>query len=106
MPIGVYDKAKNVRLFEITLAQRDQLIAALQEESARDHDYYIDAAVVDFLDGKVDAELLEKLRLAVGAPPKRDDAELEIAQDGAVDDEAALGAVELPEGIDVEWREE
>ena len=42
MPIFLYDKAQNQRLFEITPEQRDQLVDALEEESTRDRDYYID----------------------------------------------------------------
>ncbi len=54
MAIVLYDKVQNRRLFEITVAQRDQLIAALEEESTKDRDYYVDANVIDFLEGFLD----------------------------------------------------
>ncbi len=103
MPIVLYDKAQNRRLFEITTAQRDQLVDALEEESSRDRDYYIDAAVLDFLDGRVDGEVLDRLRPLVGAT----DAPTPGVEAAADDDE-------LPEvdpaaesgGLDIEWREE
>ncbi len=101
MAIVLYDKAQNRKLFEITVEQRDQLVDALEEESSNDHDYYLDAAVLDFLEGKVDAALLEKLRPLVGATP--------VAPEGL---EAASEDEEMPEvaeesaGLDVQWREE
>ncbi len=101
MAIVLYDKAQNRRLFEISVAQRDQLIDALEEESATDHDYYVDAAVVDFLEGKVDEELLVKLRPLVGASP--------VAPEGLVaasDDEELPEVAEESAGLDIEWREE
>jgi hypothetical protein len=107
MPIFLYDKAQNQRLFEITPEQRDQLVDALEEESTTDRDYYIDVAVVEFLDGKLDAELLEKLRLLVGAPaaPPQEGVET-IAEDGTEESEQLPEMPEFPEGLDVEWREE
>jgi hypothetical protein len=102
MPIALYDKAQNRRLFEITADQRQQLIDALEEESTRDRDYYIDANVLDFLDGKVDADLLAKLRPLVGAAPVASAGDVEAAGD---DDEMPEVDGELP-GIEIEWREE
>ena len=58
MAIVIYEKGTKRRLFEITPPQRDQLIDALEEEDAEDHDYYVDAAVCDFLDDKVDAPVV------------------------------------------------
>lgn len=102
MAIVLYDKAQNRRLFEITLEQRDQLIDALEEESTVDRDYYIDAAVIDFMTGKVDVELLDKLRPLVGAAPAAADGAAEAASE---DDEMPEVDAELA-GIDIEWREE
>jgi hypothetical protein len=99
MPIALYDKDHGRRLFEITAAQRDELVAALEEESRKDHDYYIDADVLDFLDGKVDATLLAKLRPLVGAVPALDAAAADADAEVVETDSA-------PEGIEIEWREE
>jgi hypothetical protein len=101
MAIVLYDKAQNRKLFEITVEQRDQLVDALEEESATDRDYYLDAAVLDFLEGKVDDALLAKLRPLVGASP--------VATEGleaAGDDEDLPEVAEESAGLDVEWREE
>ncbi len=102
MPIALYDKAQNRRLFEITTEQRDQLVDALEEESSKDRDYYIDANVLDFLEGKVDAALLGKLRELVGAPPA---AAGEVEVDADLDDIPEVDGAEPP-GLDIEWREE
>jgi hypothetical protein len=103
--IALYDKASGKRLFEITAVQRDQLVDALEEEDTDDHDYYIDAAVCEFLDGKLDAPLLAKLRALLGIKG-------EIGAAGGEPLETA-GEDELPppmsdedEGIEIEWREE
>lgn len=100
MPIALWDKDHGRRLFEITAAQRDQLAAALEEESRKDHDYYIDADVLDFLEGKVDAALIAKLRPLVGAVAPSDGA----SADG--DGEMPVETDQAPDGIEVEWREE
>jgi hypothetical protein len=102
MPIALYDKAQNRRLFEITEAQRQQLIEALEEESTKDRDYYIDANVLDFLDGKIDADLMSKLRPLVGATPS---APSDVEVDAEMDDIPETDGAELP-GLDIEWREE
>ena len=108
MAIVLYDKAQNKRLFEITIAQRDQLVDALEEESATDRDYYIDAAVIDFLAGKVDEALLAKLRPLVGAPPPEAEAEREAGAeiDSEIDDVPEVADDMGNDGIDIEWREE
>jgi hypothetical protein len=104
MPIALYDKAQNKRLFEITIEQRNQLVDALEEESTKDRDYYIDANVIDFLTGKVDEELLAKLRPLVGASPAAPaDAEIDAEMDDIPEMPEAAGE---PQGIDIEWREE
>lgn len=102
MPIALYDKAQNRRLFEITAQQRDQLVDALEEESTKDRDYYIDVNVLDFLEGKVDAELLGKLRPLVGAAPA---APSDVELDADMDDIPEMSGDD-PEGIEIEWREE
>jgi hypothetical protein len=102
MAIVLYDKAQNRRLFEISAAQLKQLVDALEEESSKDRDYYIDANVIDFLDGKVDEAVLAQLRPLVGAsaaPP----AGVEV--DADMDDIPELDG-EGPEGLEIEWREE
>jgi hypothetical protein len=101
MPIALYRKDDNTRLFEITAEQRDQLAAALEEESAKDHDYYIDADVLDFLDGKVDTALLTQLRPLVGTV-----APMEGASEEEVPENAVIETDEAPGGIEIEWREE
>jgi hypothetical protein len=107
MPIVIYEKEPQRRLFEVTRAQLDQLIDALEEEDEHDHDYYIDAAVLDFLDGKVDAIVLGRLREALGAAGKATDpaavGELLAAGD---DDEVPPVEGEDESGIEILWREE
>lgn len=103
MPIALYDKAQNRRLFEITAEERDQLVDALEEESTKDRDYYIDANVLDFLSGKVDAALLDKLRPLVGAPPAAA-APADVEVDADMSDIPEVDG-ELP-GLDIEWRDE
>lgn len=102
MAIALYDKAQNRRLFEISEGERDQLVAALEEETSTDHDYYIDANVLDFLEDKCDPQLVAKLRPLVGgtaAPPEGLEAATENDPVPEVDD------AEFP-GLDIEWREE
>jgi hypothetical protein len=102
MPIALYDKAQNRRLFEITKEQRQQLIDALEEESTKDRDYYIDANVLDFLDGKIDADLMAKLRPLVGGGPS---VPSDVEVDADMSDIPESDGAELP-GLDIEWREE
>jgi hypothetical protein len=104
MPIVIYEKGTGRRLFEITAAQRDQLVDALEEEDAEDHDYYVDAAVCDFLDDKVDKPVVAKLRELLGASGGAPaiGADLEAAGD----DEEPPAYDEDDEGIEIEWREE
>lgn len=102
MAIVLYDKAQNRKLFEITQAQRDQLIDALEEESSKDQDYYIDANVIDFLEGKVDDAVLAKLRPLVG-PVSAAPSDVEVDQD--MDDIPEVSGEE-PTGLEIEWREE
>jgi hypothetical protein len=102
MAIFLYDKATDRRLFEITSAQRDQLVEALEEESSTDHDYYIDAAVCDFLEGRLDGLILSRLRELIGAAPLPEG--LEAAGDG--DDPPPVEEPEEDRGLEIEWREE
>ncbi|MSP63671.1 MAG: hypothetical protein EXR72_25665 [Myxococcales bacterium] len=105
MAIAIYNKASEQRLFEITRVQLDELIDALEEEDEGDHDYYIDAAACDFLEGKIDAAVLSHLREALGSAGK--------ATEPPVGALAAGPEEELPEvededesGIEIVWREE
>ena len=102
MAIALYDKAKNLRLFEITENERDQLVAALEEESSTDHDYYIDANVLDFLEDKCDPQLVARLRpLVGGSSPAPDGTELA----GEGDAMPEVDDADFP-GLDIEWRVE
>jgi hypothetical protein len=105
MAIVVYEKEKGHRLFELTRAQLDELKGALEEEGEGDHDYYVDAAVCDFLDGKVDQAVVGKLRAALGAAGKAIDPA--VGELLAGDDEE-LPAVEREDesGIEILWRDE
>lgn len=102
MAIVLYDKVQNRRLFPISLAQRDQLVDALEEESSKDHDYYVDANVLDFLEGKVDDALLAQLRPLVGAVASAP-GDVEAASD---EEELPEVSGEEPSGLEIEWREE
>ena len=110
MPIAIYDKVANARLFEVTDAQRDQLVAALEEEDEADRDYYVDAAVCDFLDGRVDADVIAKLRDALKASGKAPVSPTGAGAEamGEDDELPEVGAGEDLEedGIEIEWREE
>jgi len=65
--IELYDNDKDVRLGQITEAQRDVLVDHLQETHPGDQDYYIDAATLDMLEADgADAELIGMLRSALG----------------------------------------
>ena len=107
MALALYDKTQNLRLFAISESERDQLVAALQEESSHDHDYYIDANVLDFLEDKCDPQLLAKLRPLVGgspvAPLALEALHLEAASES--DPVPEFDDAEFP-GLDIEWREE
>ena len=104
MAIALYDKAKNLRLFEISEAERDQLVTALEEESSTDHDYYIDANVLDFLEDKCDPLLVARLRALVGGSAPAPEG-TELAIEGEAMPEVADADADFP-GLDIEWREE
>jgi processive 1,2-diacylglycerol beta-glucosyltransferase len=65
--IDVYDNDTNQLIGSITDADLQVLIDALEEESADDRDYYINAATIDLLgDGRATDHLLHLLRSALG----------------------------------------
>ena len=114
MPIAIYDKSTDRRLFEITEEQLQQLIDALEEEDAGDRDYFINAAACDFLEGEIDPEIVAHLRAAL--PPRsptggaREDhaagTESETNDDEEDDDEEEYDDDEEDEGIEIQWRRE
>ena len=65
--VELFDAERNTLLGTITDAQLRFLINQLEEESADDQDYYLDAATIDLLeqDG-ADAPLVALLRQALG----------------------------------------
>jgi hypothetical protein len=66
--IDLYNAATNERLGSITEPDLQVLVDALEEESAQDQDYYIDAATIDLIaDGKATEHLVRLLRGALGA---------------------------------------
>ena len=65
--IDVYNAATNQLLGSITEPDLKVLVDALEEESADDQDYYIDAATIDVIaDGKATEHLVSLLRRALG----------------------------------------
>lgn len=126
MPIAIYEKGTDRRLFTITREQLDELVDALEEENEGDHDYYIDAAVCDFLDGKVDPGIVTRLREALAEAQRERDNELadedEDELDEGEEDEDEMAELEEEEdydddeedeyeedeetGIEIVWREE
>ena len=66
--IDVYNVATNELLGSITEADLQVLMNALEEESADDQDYFIDAATIDVVaDGRATDHLVALLRRAVGS---------------------------------------
>jgi processive 1,2-diacylglycerol beta-glucosyltransferase len=66
--IDLYNNDTDQLIGSITDADLKVLIDALEEESATDQDYYINAATVDLLgDGRASDHLLHLLRSALGA---------------------------------------
>jgi hypothetical protein len=116
MAIAIYEKAQGQRLFEINEEQLQALIDALEEEDVGDRDYYIDAAVCDFLEGRVDADVVARLRAAL--PPGARGGQTPAAEGDGADGAAAEAAEELDgeeapsldededQGIEIEWRRE
>lgn len=88
---ALYLKGTDRLVARLTEAQHAQLVELLEEESAGDRDYYLDGAVIAYLEQKgCDGALVAALRRALGAR-------------GAHDDDATLDRAEA--GIEVEWRE-
>lgn len=68
--IQLHDKDSDRLLAEISEAQLQFLIDHLEEESARDRDYYLDEATLAMLaEAGGDAALIETLRRALGGRP-------------------------------------
>jgi hypothetical protein len=65
--IDLYNAGTNELLGSITDADLKVLVDHLEEESAEDQDYYIDAATIDVIgDGQATEHLLGLLRKALG----------------------------------------
>jgi processive 1,2-diacylglycerol beta-glucosyltransferase len=65
--IDVYDNDTGKLIGSITETELQLLIDTLEEESAEDRDYYINAATIDMLgDGRATDHLLHLLRTALG----------------------------------------
>ena len=65
--IRLRDAASGAQLGTITEAQLEFLMQQLEEETATDQDYYIDADTVDLLEeAGADEDLLGVLRAAIG----------------------------------------
>jgi hypothetical protein len=66
--IDLYNAATNQPLGTITEPELQVLVDALEEESAQDRDYYIDAATIALIaDGKATDHLVHVLRDALGS---------------------------------------
>jgi hypothetical protein len=68
MVIDVYDNGTNQLLGSITEAELQVLVDALEEESDKDQDYFIDAPTIDLIaDGRATDHLVTLLRTALGS---------------------------------------
>jgi hypothetical protein len=66
--IDLYEATNNQLIGSITPADLQVLVDALEEESAQDQDYYIDAATIDLIaDGRASEHLVGLLRRALGS---------------------------------------
>jgi hypothetical protein len=66
--IDLYNQATDERIGSITEADLQVLIDALEEESTKDRDYFIDVATIDVIaDGRATEHLVHLLRTAVGS---------------------------------------
>ena len=66
--IDLFNGDTNDLIGSITEQDLKTLQDALEEESADDHDYFVDAATIDLLgDGRATEHLLNLLRTAVGS---------------------------------------
>lgn len=92
MPKALYNKSTGKLITRLTDEQLADLINLLEEENANDRDYYIDDAVIAFLEEKgADSDLVASLRRALGARGSQD--------------ETTVGT-QPDEGLEVVWREE
>lgn len=67
MPIRLYNKDSGTLLGEITEAQLQNLVDLLEEESATDQDYYVDADTLEIMaEEGADEALLALIRPHVG----------------------------------------
>ena len=66
--IDLFNGDTNELIGSITEQDLETLQDALEEESADDHDYFVDAATIELLgDGRATEHLLNLLRTAVGS---------------------------------------
>ena len=66
--IDIYNQNTNQHIGSITEADLQVLVDALEEESTKDRDYFIDAATIDVIaDGRATEHLVHVLRTALGA---------------------------------------
>ena len=66
--IDLYNASTNQLIGSITEGDLKVLVEGLEEESAQDQDYYIDAATIDLLaDGRATSHLMGLLRSALGS---------------------------------------
>jgi hypothetical protein len=95
MPLNLYLKGTTTIVTPLTEAQLANLVDFLEEENARDRDYYIDDNVVAYLEEKgCDAQLVAALRRALGTGSTQ------------YREKPIPGTPKPAEGIEVEWREE
>ena len=91
MPFALYLKGTDQLVTELDDAQLRCLVDLLEEEHPNDHDYYIDEAVIAYMEEKgADKVLVGSLRRALGARDTHRDPAL---------------LVNPEEGIEVDWRE-
>jgi hypothetical protein len=65
--IDLYDNETNRLLGSITESELQLLVDALEEESSKDQDYYINQNTIDMIaDGRASDHLLQLLRSALG----------------------------------------
>jgi hypothetical protein len=65
--IRLYDCESNQLLGTVSDADLKALVDALEEESAEDQDYYINADTIDLLAATASPQLIELLRTALGS---------------------------------------
>lgn len=66
--IDLYNNETGALLGQITEADLQVLVDALEEESTQDRDYFIDAATIDLIaDGRATEHLVGLLRKALGS---------------------------------------